>query len=263
MKMNFWSQFLGSMAKPEYYVNLLRGTMGNAISYVVLLTFIASLSFGMKLAVAWNETINTLGMEIQTKSPDFIFQNGELTVKAPMPYVISDTKELLIIVDTSGKSNGQLLEGHEKGLLISKDKVIDKTSLVETRTYDLSKIKDITFTKADVMENLPMVKWFNILIVIGLFLFSIVANLVSDLIVAFFGWLASKMISYQIIFNDLYKISLYAITLPLFLDLAKDLLGIKLLFFDFVFYFIAITYVVRVLKWMKQRKTIVNIDEEV
>lgn len=262
VKMNFRNQFMGSVFKTEYYSAFIKQSTGKAVLYVVLLIFIASLSFGIKLSVAWNDGVNTIRTQIQTKSPDFIFTGGELAVKAPMPYVIHDTKEIVIVVDTSGKTNEQVLNGREKGLFIGKNKVIDKMSQVETRTYDLSKIKDITFTKADVVQVIPLLKWFNIILVISLFIFGIISNLFAALIVASCGWIVSKMMSYKIIFADLYKISIHALTLPLVLEMIKDLSGAKISFFGLAFYIISIGYVVKVLLSLKkQRKIVVHIDE--
>ena len=264
LKMNFRNQFAGSVFKTEYYPAFIKEPTSKAVLYIVLLIFIASLSFGIKLSVAWNDGVNTIRTQIQTKSPDFIFTGGELAVKAPMPYVIHDTKEMIIVADTSGKTNEQVLNDREKGLFIGKNKVVDKMSQVETRTYDLSKMKDITFTKADVVQVIPLLKWFNIILVIGLFLFGIMANLFAALIVASCGWLASKIMSYNIIFANLYKISIHALTLPLVLEMGKDLAGAKIPLFDLAFYLIAIGYVVKVLLLLKkQKRMIVHIDEKV
>jgi hypothetical protein len=258
-KMSFWNQLVGSIMKIDYYSNFIKRSTGKAVLYLVLLTFIGSFLYGITVSLAWNEKVDMVREKIRTESPDFVFKNGEVTVKAPMPYVILKTNDTLLVVDTSGKSDESVLKGYEKGTFIGKNRIVDKKSSLETRSYDLSSIKELTFTKADVVSVMPWMKWFNILIVIVMFIYSIIVNLIAALLVGICGWIASKIMKIEMVFNDLYKISIYTLTLPLLLEMGRDLSGVVIPFFKVGFYIISIAYFVRVLALMKNN--IITVDE--
>jgi hypothetical protein len=258
--MNFWNQLVGSVMKPDYYLSLIKRSTGKAVTYLILLTLITSILYGIRVSLMWNGMVDTQGKEFENKSPDFIFANGEIMVKATMPYVISKTNKTLFIVDTSGKSDEGVLKGYDKGVFIGKSKIVNKKSSLETSSYDLSTIKNFTFTKADVVKAMPWIKWANILIVLFMFIFGIIANLGAALLVGICGWIASKIMSCQIVFDDLYKIGIYALTMPLFLEMVKNIAGVNVPLFRVAFYIISIGYTVKVLMTVKNKSNI-EVDE--
>lgn len=249
--MNFWNQLVGSVMKIDHYLIFIKRSTGQAISYLICLTFIASLLTGIQISLQWNYAVDLIGREIQTNSPDFVFKDGELKVNAPMPCIITKKSDELFIIDTSGKTDESILKGYKRGTFIGKDKFVTKKNAVETQSYDLSDIKPLTFTKADIVQNMPWLKWLNIFIAFFMFIFGIIANLVAALLVSICGLIASKIMNCKIEFTDLYKISIYALTLPLFLELVRDLTTASTLLFKLGFYIIAILYIVRVLKLLK------------
>lgn len=254
--MSFWEQLVGSVMKPDYYLNFIKQSKGKAVTYLILLTLITSTLYGIRVSFVWNGMVDSLGKEFQNKSPDFIFSNGEMMVKAPMPYVISKTNKTLFIVDTSGKSDEGILKDYDKGVFIGKSKIVNKKNSLETQSYDLSTVKNLTFTKADAVKAMPWIKWANIPIVLGLLIFGIIANLGAALLVSICGWIASKIMHCPIDFSDLYKIGIYVLTMPLFLEMVKNITEINVPLFRVLFYAISIGYVVKVLITVKNKNNI-------
>jgi len=254
-KMDFWNQFVSSIIKTGQYEELIQRSTGKAVLYLLLLTFIVTLAYGINIAIYWNNSVDEMTNAF-VNGPQFLLADGVLEVKAPMPYVISNSKDVIKIVDTSGKTDENILRGHKYGFFIGKDKAVLKLNEVESQTYnydDLRMAKGDTVTKAMMIEVFPRLKWLNVLIVLGLFIYDFLANLTAALILSLGGLLTSMIINHRIMFNDLYKISIYALTLPLVLELAKELAGIDIPYFKLSFYSIAITYVVMALLLLKNK----------
>jgi hypothetical protein len=211
-----------------------------------------SLLLGIKLAFLWNGLVDTMEQEFVDKAPEFIFANGKLAVNTPMPYLIYKTQDQIMIVDTSGKTDASILNSYKKGILIGKNMVISKENELETRSYDLSSLREISFTKSSAIKYIPWLKWLNIFMIGFLFIYEIIGNLIAAVILGGLGLIVSKVIDYQIVFNDLYKIGIYALTLPIVLELARELTEVNIPVFKLVFYGIGIVYIVMALKILKK-----------
>lgn len=251
MLKSFWNQFVGSMVKTDRYEIFIQRPVSKAALYLVTLIFMITVVNGVRVSLAWNGFVDQMEMALETGAPDFSFVNGEVKVNAPMPYVISRSKSNLLVVDTSGKINENVLKDYSKGIFIGKNKLVNKQSLIEVRSYDLTGFKEISFTKADVVKAVPWMKWFNIVFVFCMFMYVIISNLFAALLICICGWITSKILKMKILFADIYKISIYTLSLPLLLELGKDLLKVNIPFFDLFFYIIAFIYMVRVLKKRK------------
>ncbi len=254
-KMSFWNQFIGSVLRIDYYLILVKCSVSKAITYLIILTFIIGLLPGIQMLLSFNSAVDFLAKEMEGDSPDFIFANGALTVNAPMPYIINKEEDALFIVDTSGKSDESILKDYKKGIFIGKDKIVTKKNVFETKNYDLEKFRKFALTKADVVKYLPWSKWINLFVELVGYISGVIINLVAALIVGICGWIVSKIMSAPIKCKDLYKISIYTLTLPLLLEWAKDLYTIDIPLFGICFYIISIVYIIAVLKKLKFKHT--------
>lgn len=249
-KLSFWQQLTGSVLNFDYYPIFVERSVGKAISYLILLTFIITMIVGIQVAMHWNSSVE-MARRALVDAPDFVFSNGELTVNAPMPYIISSKDNELYIIDTSGQSNEAVLQDYVKGTFIGKDKIAIKKSPLNTESYSLRALDEFTFTKVDVVESMPLLIWLNIIIVLLMFVFSGIANLAAALFVSLCGIFASRIMNFAIGFNDLYKISIYVLTLPLLFELLCDFSNVL---YKVAFYLIAIIYIVKVLQYLKARR---------
>ncbi len=251
-KMSYWDQFVGSFIKTGYYEELINQTQGKVISYLLLLTFITSLLFGIKLAFLWNGIVDSMASNFAQMAPEFVFADGGLTVNAPMPYIIEKTKDQILVVDTTGKTDETILKDYRNGLFIGKNKIINKKNELETSYYDLSSVKGVTVTKSTALKYIPWLKWFNVFIIMFMFIYEIIANLIAAFFLSLGGWLTGRIMNCRLIFSDLYKIGIYALTLPLLLELTRDILALKIPYFKFGFYVVAMIYVIVALRTIKK-----------
>lgn len=252
--MNFWRQLVGCVIRPQEYPGLIKKPTEKALAYLVILTLITSILYGIRIAVTWNGMVDTIVTEFADKTPDFLFANGEIKVDAPMPYVVSKTNKMLFIIDTSGKTDERVLKKYDTGVFVGKTKIVNKKSPVESNMYDVSTVKNYTFTKADLLEFIPWIKWANIGIVLVLCIFGVVSNLAAALLVGIVGWIISRIMRCKILFSELYRMAVYAMTLPLLLEMVKHTADIKIPFFNWGFYIIALIYVVQVIRIIKKNR---------
>ena len=83
--MNFWRQLVGCVMRPQEYPDLIKKPAEKALAYLVVLTLIISVLYGIRIAVNLNTMVDTAVTEFANKAPDFLFANGEIKVDAPMP----------------------------------------------------------------------------------------------------------------------------------------------------------------------------------
>ncbi len=260
--MNFWRQLVGCVMRPQEYPDLIKKPAEKALAYLVVLTLIISVLYGIRIAVTWNTMVDTAVTEFASKAPDFLFANGEIKVDAPMPYVVSKTNKTLFIIDTSGKTDEQILKKYDTGVFIGKTKIVNKKSPVESDMYDVSTVKDYTVSKADFLAFIPWIKWANIGIALFLCVSGVVSNLGSALLVSIGGWIISRIMRCKILFSELYLMAVYALTLPLLLEMVKDTAELKVPFFTWGFYIIAFIYVIQVIRIIKKNRAAAEVTGE-
>jgi len=158
------------------------------------------------------------------QAPDFTFRDAKLNVTAPMPLIISQDADYLVIVDTTGKTGPSALDSHQSGALFSADSYTRKEAN-KTTTYDYSAFRFLNFDKAGAVKWLTNARWpvyFSLIVLIlVIFLFG---KLLAALLLAAIFWLFARS-GFGLTFGDSYKLTIYAMTLPALLGLALSRLS--------------------------------------
>jgi hypothetical protein len=156
-------------------------------------------------------------------------------------------------VDTSGKMDASILKGAPKGIFIGKNVVFDKKNEFETSTFDMRGLQGVTFTRANVKTIIPWAKWLDVLFPVFFFIGGMISGLISAFLLGLVGWIISKIMSLRLGFANLYKISIYALSFPLIVDMVHGM-GLRIPYFSWIFWVMAIAYMVAALLVLKQHQ---------
>jgi hypothetical protein len=239
-KLNFFTRIYYSMAGFDNYRYFLRQGTGKAVVYLLLLAMSIGIISYIPVLGTFNTAIDGVISSFDSAVPDFTLSDGELHVKGNMPVKLGES-EYPVIIDTSDSPDESILEDYDSAILITKDKMIQKT-YVNRQVTNLSVFKGFTLTKADIKEALPMMKPLGIFFfMFGIILF-ICAKFINALIVSLIGMIINSVRKTKLSYQSIFKISAFSLTLPL---LICTLLGMLLHapYMWLLYYVIAAVYV--------------------
>lgn len=239
--MNFLTRLLKSITDFKFYQEFQKESIGKAFLYLIKLTIIFGTVSMVNPMLLFDRGIDQAQVFFQEKIPYFVFENGELNVSGEQPFIWEDeAKDLILVMDTSGRVGPEILADYREGFYITKDHAVYKPNGIEKREFDFSQLKEAKFTKDDVAAWIPNLKWFGILLVIFGLIAFLIGKIWSALWIAVLGLLICSG-NYR--FAELYKLSVYALTLPIIIKSLNALLWIAVPWFGLIYYGIASFYI--------------------
>jgi len=243
-KVSFFERFKRSIVDIQSYNFFAKESLGKGILYLLLLSLMVAFITSSVMSYKFKNSFEREARGVMIQTPEFEFKNGELKVDGDMPFRIED----YIIVDTTGNTDESVLDSYNEGILILKDKVIIKKNVVEKREFDFSAMNDVEFNKQDVAKYIPKINnWISIFIVVfGIIFITIwimLSTMVNALILGIAGIIISKVQKMDIEFGYIYKMCIYAFTLPIVVSkLIIGYLPIYIPYFNIVYYIVAGIY---------------------
>jgi hypothetical protein len=210
---NFFVRVRESITDFGAYKRFAAEPFNKAFGYLALLVLVLGLPFLIYTATRFHSGINKAADLFRQSCPDFTFENGELTVHAAMPIIIQDGDSYMV-VDTTGGTDEGVLEDYESGMFLSQTRAVIKQNRYETREVDLSQLKELTVTKADVEEWLPGLKAFSVFIVVFGLVYMLSAKLLGAVIMGLICLLLATVQKAELTYGSSIAISIYALTLP-------------------------------------------------
>jgi hypothetical protein len=253
-KVSIFTQFMNSISNIKAYRYFFQQSIGKAVLYLVLISiFFAGLS-GMQIVRNLNSGINTFESQFEADFPSFRFENGELTVDAEMPYLVSQSEDDIIVIDTSGRMDHSVLDDFESGFFISKHYAVHKENRFQTRHFDYGSLEGAEFTKEDVISWIPLLKWLNLFIIIFGFIIFVSGKLISAFIVSLGGLIIERILNHSIGLGSLFKLSIYALTFPILLKTLFGLLGLGFTHFWVLYYGLALFYLFKAVQIIRDNE---------
>lgn len=235
----FFTKIYYSIAGFEKYRLFLRQSIGRAISYLILLSLIASLFVFVPQQIEFNKMVDHLTKNFDSIIPDFTFSGGELSVNAKMPIII-DSGSMFIVIDTSDDAE-DILVNYDSVILITGNKIIQKY-YTNRNEISLSTLSYLNITKEDIEQSLPYMKYMGAL----LFFFYIVVFTCGRFIMAFLvsliGLAINSMKQTGLSYRSIFKLSIYSITLPTLLIAVVSYIPFQIPFLGLIYYIIASVY---------------------
>jgi hypothetical protein len=220
--LNFFTRIYYSMAGFDNYRYFLRQGAGKAVVYLLLLAMLIGIITYIPVFNEINKGMDEVILNFDSSVPDFTFSNGELHVTGSMPVKLGEN-DYPIIIDTSDNPDESILEDYDSVMMFTKNKIIQKT-YVNRQDTDLTMLKGLNITKAQVKDALPMLKPIGILFLIFGIIFFICGKFISALLISIIGMIINSVRKTNLSYQSIFKISVFSLTLPLLVCTVIDLL---------------------------------------
>ena len=239
--MGFFPKFFYSITSFAKYRYFLRQRTGAAIAYLLVITLVISAAIHIPAYNTYSKAMDSLIANFDTTIPDFRFSNGKLEVSGEMPIIIEDSGAS-IVIDTSPNAEDAILDKYDTVILITSDKIIQKNYVDKTVT-SLSAFQGLEMSRDDIKQSLPFMKPVSIFIFVLMGIFFICGKFISVLFVSLIGLVLNSAKRTNLSYRSIFKISSYAVTLPLLLCTFLNLMPVAIPFLWLLFYLIASVYV--------------------
>ncbi len=226
--MDFLDKIASSITNTKAYNLSLKEKTGNAIWYVVKLTFCITLLVSAIIAIGINKELDT-HLEKLEKTPNFSLKNGQFNMDGKMPISIFDKDGYYLGADT-GITDINLgikaIDQKKKASLITKDKIISKDE-GKIDIVDLGQYKWVEINKEIIISNYTALKMIGIItMTFVLIAFETISKLSGLLVLSLLSLLfivrpSKKKLSY----SDIIKLCSYSLTLPIILSGSNFILG--------------------------------------
>ncbi len=240
-KVNIFTRFYYSITSFARYRLFLRQGVGKAVAYLLLLSFLISLAVFIPAGIQFDRIVDDLIANYDTVIPDFTFANGKLQVNGKMPIILDDGA-YPIVIDTSPDAEDKILPEYDIVILITSDKIIQK-NYANKSISNLSAFQGLELTRDDIAQALPLMKPVGVFMIILFVIGFVCGKFISALIISLIGLIINSALKTSLSFRNIFKISVYSMTLPLLICTAPSLVSIQIPFLWIVFYAIASVYV--------------------
>lgn len=234
-------QFFNSMFNFEAYRVFFRQSTGKAFLYLFVVAVVLAGLSGIKPLLEYNRAIDELISAMEAKIPYFELRDGELAVDAEMPCVIEDSPEYFFAIDTSNRLDESVLDDYPEGMLLTRHAVIHKVNRVQTNHFSYQSF-GFNITRDDVARWLPALKWGVVFIALFGFMYYFCGKLISALILSVAGLIIESITGCKIGFGNIYKLTLYALTLPMVIKAGLSIAGVSVPLFWLIYHGIALFY---------------------
>jgi hypothetical protein len=252
-KMNPTTRFVYSMTRIKAYLTFFQEPVVNAIVYLLLVSLLFAGINTIIIAVGLSKGIDEVVEVLAHEVPYFELRNGELVVDGEMPIISEDGPDNVFIVDTSGVLDVSFLDAYENGIFISKYGYAQKADGLIVHSFDFSQMGAFTITKQSIQGWMPLLKWLSVLIVVFGIAFYFAGKLMSAVIVSLLGLIIELAVNHQVGFGSLFKLSIYALTLPMLIKFVLTLGNITIPYFWVFYYGIALVYLWKALQLLQTK----------
>ena len=263
-KIPFWKKVKISVFGLEEYQKLAAQKISKTIGYLAILMLIFAFFVALSITYRFHKTIQSVTSYIDENIETLQFENGTLAIQGKQNPIIVEDSEIFygkIIIDTNAsddqiKNYTEDIKTYQNGMIISKDKVIFKTSMSNIPTtvslLDISnQYHIVNLNKQDIISfltNNQIYITFFIAIFIYMFMIYLGTVLVDAVLYSLLGHVTALLSGLRLKFTAIYNIAAYGLTLPIILNLiymvANILTGYTIQYFSVMYMAITCIYVI-------------------
>lgn len=236
-----------SIYSPRFYGSLAKQSFASSFGYFFLLALIITILSSIvpiwTVATAGQKEISSLAKNLSNAFPmqlEVKLTHGIVSTNAQEPYSIpmpqnnsSNLQKNLLVIDTKTPYSSEQFNQYDTLAWLTKDALFIQNDTNGIRTIDLSKMSDVTINRATVdsfmTKAAPFIALFApvviLFVLVGLYIFYIF-HLVYLFFLALLIWVLLKFMDKKTTYLQSYKIGLYAITLPFFLEALRAFIHI-------------------------------------
>ncbi len=230
-------------------------TTGKAFLYLLLLTVIFGGISSINLLYTMDKTFKDMNDTFDRDFPEFTLTENGLEVKGKMP-IISKNKDSFYAIDTTGKIDKSVLNNHEKGIFISKTGIYYKKSIFETREYNFESLTQFAPITKSTIKGILSYSWIVMIIAVPLYLIYFYSGKIfSAFIIALLGLVFRGIVQSKEDLGTLFKLGLYAITLPVIIKVFIDVIPVEIPNFFLIYYLSGLGCLMMALRSIKSENT--------
>lgn len=230
-KVGFFKKFINSVTNMKAYSDFNKETLGKAFLYLVLISLIFGSLKSIRPIYGFSTGLNTIKNQLKGDDIDFYMKDGEFTY-SKSPYML-EKDDYYFYIDTTvaaDKFDQSKLNSNNKSnsLYIFKDKAIISQGINKKEEIQFKDLQGAEFTKDNVASLINSIKYMGIFIVLFLIIGVFVGHIFTALIVALLSLIINAIIKSRLEFGNLYKLAIYASTLPTIVDTLIGFTGVTI-----------------------------------
>ncbi len=201
---------IGSFAA---YRRFLQEDTSKAVRYVIFLVVVLSMFTGLRYFLILQTSKDVLVRRIENDVPPFTLTKEGLEVEGNHPHII-DFDQSVLIFDEEGHLSAEVLEPYEIGLYLGSDGMQLRAN---NRLYNKTYYQDLRFLQVDrerlklFADRLMLLSFILFLVVV---LFRVLGKMIGLFLAALFFWAIARVKNHRMAYEDCFRVSAYAITLP-------------------------------------------------
>jgi len=219
---NFFYQVKESVIDFKFYNRIKDNPFAKSFLYLLLLMLIIYSMLTVKNYLLVKNVLEQAAFGLSETMPEFQLKDGKFSFEGEMPYYMSSSTNEVFIIDTTGAVDEKALQGAMTGILITEDRAYIKNNM-QQQTLNFSEMKDTEFSKQDLIDRLPSLSWMVLIFMLLWFVFALGGHLLYAAFLALIGLVISSGYNTDLKYKHLMNFSIYALTLPMFIDLAVDI----------------------------------------
>lgn len=259
LKTGFFQKVWNSITKIEKYPDMAAEGLGRAFTYICKVVAILAIVLCLGMMYQMYQILQEGVQYLQNEFPEFSYKDGTLDVSTEKRFTISEDDSYVgrTIVDTKVEDeetiNQYMNEVNQagSGMIVLKDKVILKNGAVAgTITYHYNELLEQMniheFNKQTVIDytHSSQVITLYISVFLTIFIYSFIMYLITTLsnvvFLSVFGYLTTWVARIKMRFLAVFNMSVYALTLSIFLNMIYIAVNI---FIDFKMEYFQVMYV--------------------
>ncbi len=202
-----------SFFSKKLYIDVGLNWKGVNFLYLLLLLAVCWIPTVIKVHHDIADFVDNEAPAIVNQVPEITITDGQVSIEEPQPYYIidPDSNEPLLIIDTTGQIES--LEGTDAICLLTGNKIITKENEFESRTYDLSGVKEFAVDSERITGWLHTGRKFLAVVMYPfVVLGSYVYRIVQALIYAVIGLLFASFCKTRLSYTALLRLAVAAVT---------------------------------------------------
>lgn len=259
LKTGFFQKVWNSITKIEKYPDMAAEGLGRAFTYICKVVAILAIVLCLGMMYQMHQILQEGITYLQNEFPEFSYKEGTLQVDTEKRFTISEDDSYVgrVIVDTKVEAeetiNQYMNEVNQagSGMIVLKDKVILKNGAVAgTINYRynelLGQMNIHEFNKQAVIDyaHSSQVITLYVSVFLTIFIYSFIMYLITTLsnvvFLSAFGYLTTWVARIKMRFLAIFNMSVYALTLSIFLNMLYIAVNI---FIDFKMEYFQVMYV--------------------
>lgn len=235
--------FIKTLIDFKYYKVLDKLSKGQAILYIILISFFLSIIAVIPSSIAINKSMKEFQNLYYANAPEFTIEDGKMSLYQTAPvYMINDSGKAFVVVfdDTDTLSEVDFRE-YESVLLLDSDSAYLR-SPVGTQDIPYSTVFPNGINKEGFAAYLDLVKLTNIIFIVIYILIFILFNIIGAFFISSLGNLLLSFKRLTMKFTRSFALACYASTLPIVLKTLMHVFSLNLRYFNAIYVLVGILY---------------------